>query len=115
LDNSLEEAAYDLGETPFSAFRLVILPLVLPGIVSSLLICYTISLDEFIISNFLGGSTKVLSVYIYGQFRFPARVPSMLALGTILVLASICLLSIAEYFRRRGIAKAGGKDTGGFL
>jgi spermidine/putrescine transport system permease protein len=39
----------------------------------------------------------------------------MLALGTILVLASICLLSIAEYFRRRGIAKAGGKDTGGFL
>jgi spermidine/putrescine transport system permease protein len=115
LDNSLEEAAYDLGETPFSAFRLVILPLVLPGIVSSLLICFTISLDEFIISNFLGGSTKVLSVYIYGQFRFPARVPSMLALGTILVLASICLLSIAEYFRRRGIAKAGGKDTGGFL
>ncbi len=115
LDKSLEEAAYDLGETPVSAFRLVILPLVMPGIVSSLLICFTISLDEFIIAYFLAGADTVLSSYIYGQFRFPARVPAMLALGTILVLVSIALLSTAEYFRRRGIAKTGGKDTGGFL
>lgn len=115
LDQSLEEAAYDLGESPLSTFRLVILPLVMPGIVSSLLICFTISLDEFIIAYFLAGSETLLSVYIYGQFRFPAKVPSIMALGTILVLLSILLLTIAEYFRRRGIAKAGGKDTGGFL
>lgn len=115
LDRSLEEAAYDLGETPFSTFRLIILPLVMPGIISSLLICFTISLDEFIIAYFLSGADTVLSAYIYSQFRFPARVPAMLALGTILVLVSICLLTIAEYFRRRGIAKTGGKDTGGFL
>jgi spermidine/putrescine transport system permease protein len=38
-----------------------------------------------------------------------------MALGTILVLLSICLLAIAEYYRRRGIARTGGKDTGGFL
>ena len=115
LDKSLEEAAYDLGETPLSTFRLIILPLVLPGIISSFLICFTISIDEFIISNFLGSGEAVLSVYVFGQFRFPARVPSMLALGTILVLMSIILLTIAEYFRRRGIARTGGKDTGGFL
>ena len=115
LDKSLEEAAYDLGETPASTFRLIILPLVMPGIISSLLICFTISLDEFIIAYFLAGADTVLSSYIYGQFRFPARVPAMLALGTILVLVSVCLLTIAEYFRRRGIAKTGGKDTGGFL
>ncbi len=115
LDRSLEEAAYDLGESAFSAFRLIILPLVMPGIISSFLIAFTISLDEFIIANFLGGSTKILSAYIYGQFRFPAKVPAMMALGTILVCLSIVLLTIAEYFRRRGIAKAGGKDTGGFL
>jgi spermidine/putrescine transport system permease protein len=42
-------------------------------------------------------------------------VPSMMALGTVLVVLSILLLSIAEYFRRRGIAKTGGKDTGGML
>lgn len=115
LDQSLEEAAYDLGETPLSTFWLIILPLVMPGIISSLLICFTISLDEFIIAYFLGGTDTVLSVYIYGQFRFPAKVPAVMALGTILVLLSITLLAIAEYFRRRGIAKSGGKDTGGFL
>ncbi len=115
LDRSLEEAAYDLGETPASTFRLVILPLVMPGIVSSFLISFTVSLDEFIISYFLSGTEPMLSAYIYGQFRFPANVPKVLALGTILVLLSICLLAIAEYTRRRGIARTGGKASGGFL
>ncbi len=115
LDKSLEEAAYDLGETPLSTFRLIIFPLVMPGIISSLLISFTISLDEFIIAFFLGGNETTLSVYIFGQFRFPAKVPSIMALGTILVCLSIILLATAEYFRRRGIAKSGGKDTGGFL
>ena len=115
LDKSLEEAALDLGETPWSTFRLIVLPLVMPGILASFLICFTISFDEFIIANFLGSGDPILSVYIFGQFRFPAKVPSMLALGTVLVLFSIILLGVAEYFRRRGIAKTGGKDSGGFL
>lgn len=115
LDKSLEEAALDLGETQWSTFRLIILPLVMPGILASFLICFTIAFDEFIIANFLGSGQPILSVFIFGQFRFPAKVPSMLALGTVLVLFSIILLGIAEYFRRRGIAKAGGKDSGGFL
>jgi spermidine/putrescine transport system permease protein len=115
LDRSLEEAAYDLGETPASTFRLIILPLVMPGIISSFLICFTISIDEYIMSSFLGGTDPVLSTYIFGQFRFPAQVPAVLALGTILVGLSIILLGIAEYFRRRGIARSGGKDSGGFL
>lgn len=115
LDRSLEEAAYDLGESPASTFRLIILPLVMPGIISSLLICFTISLDEFIIAYFLGGNQTVLSVYIFGQFRFPSKVPAVMALGFVLVCLSVLLLTVAEYFRRRGIAKSGGKDTGGFL
>jgi len=115
LDQSLEEAAYDLGESPASTFRLIILPLVMPGIISSLLISFTISLDEFIIAFFLAGTQPTLPVYIFSQFRFPQAVPVIMALGTILVCLSIVLLSIAEYFRRRGIARAGGKDTGGFL
>jgi len=115
LDRSFEEAALDLGETPFSTFRLIVLPLVMPGILASFLICFTISIDEFIVANFLGSGKPILSVYIFGQFRFPTKVPSMLALGTILVSFSVCLLAIAEYFRRRGVARAGGKDAGGFL
>jgi len=115
LDRSLEEAAYDLGETSFSTFRLIILPLVMPGIISSLLISFTVSLDEFIIAFFLAGTETTLPVYIFSQFRFPKSVPVIMALGTILVCLSIVLLSIAEFFRRRGIARSGGKDTGGFL
>jgi len=115
LDKSLEEAAYDLGETPISTFWLIILPLVTPGIISSLLMTFTISLDEFLMAFFLGGTEPTLPVYIFSQFRFPKSVPVVLALGTVLVVLSIILLSIAEYFRRRGIAKTGGKDTGGFL
>jgi spermidine/putrescine transport system permease protein len=114
LDKSLEEAAYDLGETPASTFRLIVLPLVMPGIISSLLISFTISLDEFIISFFLSGTEPTLPVYIFGQFRFPQAVPVIMALGTVLVILSITLLAIAEYFRRRGLARLGAKDSGGF-
>jgi spermidine/putrescine transport system permease protein len=115
LDPALEEAAYDLGETKWSTFRLITLPLVMPGIISSLLISFTISLDEFIIAFFLTGSQPTLPVYIWGLLRFPGQIPIVMALGTILVLASITLLTIAEYFRRRGVARAGQTDSGGFL
>jgi spermidine/putrescine transport system permease protein len=115
LDKSLEEAAIDLGETKFGTFRLVTLPLIMPGIISALLISFTISLDEFIISFFLASTQTTLPVYIWSQLRFPDKLPAVMALGTILVLLSIALLMIAEYFRRQGIKKTGGKDTGGFL
>jgi len=115
LDVALEEAAVDLGETAWGAFRLVILPLVMPGIVSSLLIAFTISMDEFIIAFFLSGSDATLPVYLWGQFRFPQRLPVVMALGTILVALSVLLLLLAEWFRRRGVVRRGGKDTGGFI
>jgi spermidine/putrescine transport system permease protein len=115
LDRSLEEAAYDLGEDAVSTFRLVILPLVAPGIISAMLICFTISIDEFIVSNFLKSGEELLSTYIYSKLRFPKYVPNIMALGTILVFVSITLLTLAEFFRRRGIARTGAKDSGGFL
>ncbi len=115
LDPSIEEAAMDLGESRFSAFRLVTLPLVMPGIVSSMLIAFTISLDEFIIAFFLTGANPTMPVYIWGLLRFPAQLPVVMALGTLLVALSVTLLVIAELFRRRGLARAGIKDQGGFL
>ncbi len=115
LDPSFTEAAMDLGETRWGAFRLVTLPLVLPGIVSSLLICFIISLDDFVIAQFLTGSSPTLPVYMYGLTRQVSALPLIMALGTILVLISITLLMVAEWFRRRGVARAGMKDAGGFL
>ncbi|GFE64444.1 ABC transporter permease [Litoreibacter roseus] len=115
LDASVEEAAIDLGETRWGAFRTITLPLVAPGIISAFLIAFTISLDEFIIAFFLTGAEPTLPVYLWSQLRFPTRIPAVMALGTLLLLASLIILSIAEYARRRGIARTGGKDSGGFL
>lgn len=115
LDRSLEEAAYDLGETKWGAFRLVTLPLVMPGIISSLLISFTISLDEFIIAFFLAGNEPTLPTYIFSQLRFPRAIPVIMALGTVLVILSIVLLALGEYFRRRGNARIGGSPTGGLM
>lgn len=115
LDRSLEEAALDLGETRWTTFWRVTFPLIMPGIVSSLLIAFTISLDEFIIAFFLTGTQPTLPVYIWSQLRFPTSLPSIMALGTILVALSVVLLIIAEYFRRKGLRRTGARDTGGFL
>ena len=115
LDPSLEEAAIDLGESTWSTFRLITLPLVSPAIISALLISFTISLDEFIIAFFLTGTEPTLPVYLWSQLRFPARIPVVMALGTILVAGSVVLLIIAEIMRRRGLRRAGLKDSGGFL
>ena len=115
IDPSLEEAALDLGETRWSAFRLILLPIVMPGIISAFLIAFIISVDEFIIAFFLSGAGETLPVYIYSLARFPSDVPIIMALGTLLVVSSIILLAIAEVARRSGLKRAGVKDSGGFL
>lgn len=101
FDRSLEEASYDLGETAIGTFRRVTLPVVAPAIVSSLLVTFTISLDEFILAFFLSGTEPTLPVYIWGQLRFAAKLPGVLALGTIMLVASILMLTLAEVLRRR--------------
>ena len=101
LDISLEEASLDLGENQFGTFRRVILPLVYPGVMASLLLGFTLSLDEFIIAFFLTGTETTLPVYIWSLFRFPKLLPTTMALGTILLCVSLILISLSEYFRRR--------------
>ncbi len=103
LDISLEEASMDLGENQFGTFYRIILPLVFPGIMASLLIGFTLSLDEFIIAFFLTGTDTTLPVYIWAQFRFPKKLPTTMALGTLLLVTSFILLSLSEYFRRRAV------------
>lgn len=117
LDMSLEEASFDLGVGRWATFRRVTLPLIMPGIISSLLITFTISLDEFIIAFFLTGTDVTLPVYIWSQLRFPTKLPSIMALGTILLGLSVVLLILAEWFRRRAARRQGMKNgsTGGII
>jgi len=115
FDRSLEEASLDLGEGPAATFFRVTLPIVAPGILSSLLITFTISLDEFIVAFFLSGTEPTLPVYIWSQLRFPGKLPHVLALGSVLLVASFVLLSVGELLRRRAARRAGAAPRGGFL
>ena len=113
LDRSLEEASLDLGENRIGTFFRVILPLVTTGLISSLLIGFTISLDEFVIAFFLTGTDPTLPVYIWSLLRFPSKLPVVMALGFILLVVSLVLLGIFEFYRRRSEALTSGKENSG--
>jgi spermidine/putrescine transport system permease protein len=66
FDRNLEEAAQDLGATPIDTFRLVTLPLIMPGIFGAALLAFALSIDDFVISNFNSGTTVTFPLYIYG-------------------------------------------------
>jgi spermidine/putrescine transport system permease protein len=104
FDKSLEEASLDLGENRFMTFCRVTLPLALPGVVSSFLISFTTSFDEFVLAFFLSSSEPTLPLYIFGQLRFPQKLPQVLALGTCILAASFIMITFAEWYRRRGVA-----------
>ena len=87
------------------------LPVVAPAILASLLVSFTISLDEFILAFFLSGTSPTLPVYIWGQLRFAAKLPEVLALGSIMMVASVLLLTIAELFRRNAERRLLAKET----
>ena len=103
FDKSMEEAAQDLGETPWMTFWRVTFPLVLPGIVASLLLTFTISFDEFVLAFFLSGIDGTLPVFIWSMLRFPPKLPMVLALGACILVASFVLVTFSEWFRRRGV------------
>ncbi len=102
FDKSIEEAALDLGETPWMTFWRVTVPVALPGIVASLLLTFTLSFDEFLLAFFLAGDQLTLPIYIWGQLRFPAKLPSVLALGSMIIVGTFVLVIVAERIRRGG-------------
>lgn len=110
FDRSLEEASLDLGESAWMTFWRVTFPLALPGIVSSLLLTFIVSFDEFLIAYFLTGTNATLPVYIWGQLRFPYKLPGVLALGALIVVVSCVLVAIAEW--ARGIGQGGRRKVG---
>ena len=105
FDRNLEEASADLGEDEWMTFWRVTFPLMLPGVVASLLLTFITSFDEFLLAYFLSGTEATLPVYIWGQLRFPERLPMVLALGAIILAASVALVILAEYVRNLGARK----------
>jgi spermidine/putrescine transport system permease protein len=66
FDRSIEEAAADLGATPFGTFRYVTLPLLAPAVMAAGVLAFALSIDDFVISNFNAGTTVTFPLYVYG-------------------------------------------------
>lgn len=85
FDRSLEEAALDLGCSPFSAFRLVTLPIIAPAVISGWLLAFTLSLDDLVIASFTSGpSATTLPIKIFSAVRLGVS-PEINALSTIMI------------------------------
>ncbi len=103
MNPDLELASADLGEPPAWTFWRITVPLAMPGIVSSLLLSFTISFDEFILAFFLSSNSPTLPVYMWSQMRFPDRLPMVLSLATLLLAFSAILVIIAQRLGRSAI------------
>ncbi|MBE9012108.1 ABC transporter permease [Pseudanabaenaceae cyanobacterium LEGE 13415] len=102
LDPHLEEAALDLGATPFQSLVFVLLPQLAPAIVSGCLLAFILSMDDFLISSFTaGGGVTTLPMEIFSRIRTSVR-PDMNALSVVLMIASAGVALIAEMIRYRG-------------
>ena len=91
FDQRLEWAAADLGANPAQTFRLITLPIIMPGVIAGALFAFTLSLDEFVVTLFTIGSQSTLPMYIFSQVKFGVT-PKVNALATLLLLGSITLL-----------------------
>ena len=101
LDPALEEAAMDLGATPVQAFVRVIVPYLLPAIVAGALMAFTLSIDEFVVTYFTtSAASETLPVKIYGMVKSEVD-PSVNALSTLLIVATIVLAIAADLVFRR--------------
>jgi spermidine/putrescine transport system permease protein len=96
MDESLTEAARDLGATHWQAFRLITLPLIMPGIIAGALMAFTLSIDDFVITFFTAGvDATTLPLQIYSMIKI-AVTPEVNAVSTLLMLVTLILIVIAS-------------------
>jgi spermidine/putrescine transport system permease protein len=92
MDQSLEEAAQDLGANPVTTFLRVTLPLILPGVMAGALLAFTLSFDDFVITFFVAGvGSSTLPLKIYSMIKFGVS-PVINALSTVVLVATLVLI-----------------------
>ena len=105
FDQSLEEAALDLGCTPFDAFRSVTLPIIAPAVISGWLLAFTLSLDDLVIASFAAGpSATTLPMKIFSSVRLGVS-PEINALSTIMISIVTVGVITASLISKRSIVK----------
>ncbi len=103
LDESLVEAAQDLGANPWIAFWRVTFPLIFPGILAAALLAFALSIDDFIITSFVAGQTLTFPLWVYGSVKVGIP-PQVFVMGTLIFVAGILFAAASVIAQRRGPA-----------
>lgn len=110
MNPNLYEAAQDLGCPPVRAFFKVVLPEIMPGIVTGMIMSFTLSIDDFVISYFTSGTTQTLPIYIYSMTRKRVS-PEINALSTVLFVVVMLLLIIVNVRQSKDRRPQGEEDA----
>ena len=101
FDRSLEEAAADLGANSWTTFRKITLPLIMPGILAGALMAFALSIDDFVTSNFVSGSTVPFPVWVYGVTRVGIP-PQVFVFGSVIFgIGILCAFASIVVARRK--------------
>ena len=106
MNPNIYEAAQDLGCSGVSAFFKVVLPEIMPGVISGFLMAFTFSLDDFVVSYFTSGMTQTLPITIYSMTRRKVS-PEINALSTIIFLIVVIVLVVNNIIERKNLRKRG--------
>ncbi len=102
IEGHYEQAARDLYASRWQAFRLILLPLMAPGVVSGYLLAFIISLDDFIITNFVkGAGMETLPTAIFGSVKQGIK-PNIMAISTLMLVVSILFVTLSYLINRKG-------------
>jgi putrescine transport system permease protein len=103
FDRALEEAAMDLGATPWVTFRTITLPLIAPAVGSGWLLAFTLSLDDLILTQFVAGAqSQTLPMRVYSSVRLGVD-PQINVLATLVVIIAACALVLSGWLTRRKV------------
>ncbi len=100
MDGAMEEAARDLGAGPFTTFRLVTLPQIVPGVAAGGLLAFALSIDDFIITQFTAGQTLTFPLWVWGASRLGVP-PQADVMGTIIFVVGVLLAVTGSLVMRR--------------
>jgi ABC-type spermidine/putrescine transport system permease subunit II len=112
MGDKLEEAAYDLGSGPFSTFRQVTLPRLMPAVIAAALLSFTFSFDDYILPSLTNGTTSTWPIVLYSAVRFGIT-PAVNALATIMLLVTLVMIIIVAILLRRTRVQGPGQEEGG--
>ena len=101
MNETFEEASFDLGANRLTTFRKITLPIISPGIIGGALLAFIISLDDLVITYFISGvGSTTLPVFIYGIMRRGIK-PEINAIATLMIVASLIIAGAGLYFRSK--------------